>query len=93
MGTVPTIGHIKVGKEEMPVCVTLLWAFLNGHCVCFYQGTSMVVHHEWVDKWVTKAVKDASGKSPGHCDAMNFHNCVHELGLTYDHKKVQFLDP
>lgn len=60
--------------KRMPVCVSVTWNLLDGHLIAFYDPTSQVVDHRMVEKYIRD-------NCPRRVDAMNFHNCAHELGL------------
>ena len=55
----------------LPVMVCCEWATIDGCLVCFYDATSMVVHHDMVgDRLKSLAPQATFG------DAMNFHNVI-----------------
>jgi hypothetical protein len=72
-GCVVTVGHLA----KMPVCVSLSWSRVHGQLVLFWEATSMVVDNRLVEAWLTKHVP--AYKDGRHTNAINFHNCVHEL--------------
>lgn len=69
---------------EHPVYASLRFVELDGVMVLMYHDTSMVVSHElirsWLDEYVPamKVSKQAGHRQP-HCDAGNFHLCLHAI--------------
>lgn len=74
----PSIGVARhLGTlDDMPVVVHLCWGILAGHTVCFWELVSMVTD---LRMWY----RDRATTFPGirTCDAMNFHNCLLDLGI------------
>lgn len=64
-----TVGFI----EDMPVCVSISYAKLNGKRVMFYTDTSTVVDHRMIEKWLRHFTQAPE------CNAMNFHHCLHHI--------------
>lgn len=77
MGWMDTIGHVN----KMPVCVTFVWAKLNGHLVVFYHACSRMVDHEMVDDYMKKYCNPTwdGGTRRAHCDASNFHHVLDHI--------------
>lgn len=70
---------VQVGKiGKLPVCVSVTWARIDGHLVCFYDAISRAYDSELVDKWFKQHFKGRwdSGTRRAHCDASNFHFCM-----------------
>lgn len=80
-GLIETVGVIRIGKEEMPVCVSMFWNRLRakpgdaGHLVMFWETTSQVVDHRMVDRWFKENLR----KNVQTSDAMNFANVIHAV--------------
>lgn len=80
-GLIETVGLIRIGKEEMPVCVSLFWNRLRakpedaGHLVMFWEATSQVVDHRMIDRWFKENLRKGVQTS----DAMNFANVIHSV--------------
>lgn len=73
------VGNVRLQKpngefESMPVAISMWWGILEGHLVCFYEDTSLVVDHRMIEKWIRPQVKK-------HTNATNFHQCIHDLNL------------
>lgn len=68
-GWLATVGQVG----NMPVCLSLTFATINGHLVLFHEATSLVVDHRQVKMWLRDNVPafregrkcDASGFTPG----------------------------
>ena len=67
----------NVAGKEMPVCVYVTYARLDGHLVAFVCGVSALVDHDAVDEWRRKTFENAKGVE----DPLNFHNCLSSLGI------------
>ena len=77
MGSLSTVGTLCVGGKDYPVCVSILFAILDGVLVAFYDAASRVVDHDMVEAWVkAESPAYASGKE---CNAINFHHCIRAL--------------
>ncbi len=62
----------KVGvTDERPVCISVLWATINGKFVLFWHPTSSLVDHFKIEEYLK--TKCPNVKS---CDANNFHQCI-----------------
>lgn len=70
------IGHM--GKDKLPVMLSLLWAVLDGQRVLFYHVTSQVANYRYVDQWLKLVCPQLfpENTSDLKTDAGNFHNCV-----------------
>lgn len=57
-----------------PIAVTLTFQFIDGHKVCFYDGTSELVDWKMINEWLDK-------KAPGikRTNASNFHHCLDHI--------------
>jgi hypothetical protein len=77
LGVLLTLGEL----DGRPVCVSFTWATLNGKRVLFYNATSEVVDHKLVGEWLQAHCnpKWDNGQRRAHCDAQNFHHCLHAL--------------
>ncbi len=76
MGLSQRIGMLA----DMPVCVSVFWARVEGALVAFYDATSQVVDHRMVEKWMHENFPAATSWS----NAQNFHNTV----LAIEHDKT-----
>ena len=66
LGTGVVVGHI----DNRPIFVSLLWNYIHGELVLFWEATSVVVDYAVVEDWLDKNLASDLKKS----DAMNFHN-------------------
>ncbi len=66
---------------DMPVCVSLQKARIDGHLVLFYHATSLVVRHDIVRAWLDAHLPDTARRDGRivHADAMNAINVMHTL--------------
>ncbi len=73
-GRVLRIGYL-VG---MPVNISVVYARLNGHLVCFWEAISMVVHHDMCQKWFESRYRPTydHGARLAYVNATNFHHCL-----------------
>jgi hypothetical protein len=71
-GVLQHVGFIA----ERPICLSLLWARLNGHLVLFHHATSSAVDYEVINTWLERycPAPKHDGRKPS-CDAQNFHLC------------------
>jgi len=76
-GMMETVATVNLDGKDHPVCLTGIWAKLNGHLVLFYSDTSLVVHHDKIKDWVREHTPNSKGCS----DAWNFHNCLIRLDI------------
>jgi hypothetical protein len=76
-GIVHTVRYVKFDNEEWPINICGFWVLLDGHLVLFYTGSSMVVHYGAVKAWIEAAAPWRKGQ----VDAMNFGNCLNDLGI------------
>lgn len=70
---------LQIGKfGDMPICVSLVWATINGRLVCFYDAVSEVAHSQMIEDWLATQcdAKWDNGTRRAHCDAMNFGHCL-----------------
>lgn len=80
-GLIETVGVIRIGKEEMPVALSMFWDRLRvkkedvGRLVMFWHPTSQVVDHRMIERWFKENLRKGVQTS----DAMNFPNVVHPL--------------
>lgn len=80
-GLIETVGVIRIGKEEMPVAISMFWDWLRakkddpGHLVMFWHATSQVVDHRMIDRWFKENLRKGVQTS----DAMNFANVIHSV--------------
>jgi hypothetical protein len=70
---------ILIGRA---VNVDVRFAHINGHLVMFYWGSSTLVDHDMVERFVADVRKLAAEANPGRkpagkTDAANFVQCVH----------------
>lgn len=72
-----TIGKMKVGNQNMPICVSLTFDLIGGLLVCFYEATSQVVDYRVVEKYVHD--KKVWPAVVGRTDAMNFGQCINAI--------------
>lgn len=77
-GRMITIGQI----DRRPVTICINWAYLNGYKVMFYEGTSQVVDHQMVERWIDHFASDIkwdNGYRRARTDSNNFHSCIHAI--------------
>lgn len=75
---------LQIGElDSRPVMLCLIWEWLNGRLVCFYEATSQVVDHAMIEKWLEKTCngKRTHDDRPITCDANNFHHCLTGLQI------------
>ncbi len=76
-------GHgVSIGRiSRRPVVVSLNYAWIDGHRVCFYYGCSQLVDHEMVDEWMEARTDHivTPDRRPATCDAMNFGHCLQAI--------------
>ena len=71
----------QIGElDNRPVAISFNWFKIDGHRVMFYECMSQVVDHKMVEEWLRRhcSPRCISGRL-AHCDAMNFHHCLHEI--------------
>lgn len=73
-GILEVIGHIG----DLPVCISLRTATVDGHKILFVDPTSRVVDHEMVQLWLEKNLPKSAfeGNYINRADAMNFYNVI-----------------
>jgi hypothetical protein len=65
---------------DMPVCISLHWAVIDGRRVLFYEATSQVVDHRMVEAWLKEHCNPVwDGSRRAHADAGNFHLCLQAI--------------
>lgn len=73
-GYLLTIGML----DDMPVCISLFTAVIDGHKLLYLEATSTVVDHRMIDDWLKKNLPESAfqpgGEFVNSTDAMNFHN-------------------
>jgi len=72
IGDSVTIGYL----DSRPVCISRLWAEINGQLVMFYHPTSQVVDYAMIEQWLDENCKTKEDGKVPHTDAMNFHNVL-----------------
>jgi hypothetical protein len=75
-GFVPCIKVVTIDGTKRPIVVEIYFAKLLGKMVAFYNACSQVVDHDAVEQWLHQHI---STYKDNHCDAMNWHLCVHTL--------------
>lgn len=71
--------HIEVGKfHEHPVCISVRWATINGHLICFWEAVSRVVDIRLIASWFDENCDPRydMGTRQARTNAMNFHNVL-----------------
>ncbi len=77
-GPMIIVGSID-GHDCNDVCIALLKQQVNGKMICFWEATSVVVHHDMIKEWF----KDNApwlfpdGEPSKSTDAMNFHHAIY----------------
>lgn len=72
-GFLATVGHLN----DMPVCISVLTALIDGKKILFWHPTSQVVDHRMIDAWFETHLPDTARRKDGYLnstDAMNFHS-------------------
>lgn len=75
IGLMEIVGQLA----DMPVCISLSKARVDGILVLFVEPTSMVVDHRLIDKWYKETLPPTAFRKDGYpnkTDAMNFCNCI-----------------
>lgn len=64
--------------DKRPVCISLFWWKINGVQIMVVEGTSQVVDHAMIEKWLEKhcAPRWDGGTRLAHCNAANFHHVL-----------------
>lgn len=92
MGRIIEVGTV----DNRPIVISIFYAKLNGKKVMFYYGCSQLVDHKMIDDWIQmytlETIRYDNGYRWAHCDAMNFHNCLHGLGIEDRFLDDKFLD-
>lgn len=70
----PTVGTLA----DMPVCISLLTATVNGQKILFFEPISQVVDYRMIYAWLKENVPSALRKDGylNKTDAMNFPNVI-----------------
>ena len=62
----------EIGKvADRPICVTVIFAIIDGRRIAFVAGCSQLVDHKMVREWINAEKRDADVPV---VDAANFHN-------------------
>jgi hypothetical protein len=76
-GIIEKIGHIKIGNENLSVCVCLSWNWIRGKLICFYDAISRVVDHQMIEDYLkANVIKDKTwdgGRRIIKTNATNYH--------------------
>jgi len=68
----------EIGGED--VRITFFWYIIDGHRVAFYERSSWYIDLYQVDAWLQAYCNPTwDGSRRAHCDAMNFHSCLHAI--------------
>lgn len=79
-GRVVTVGEVKIGKKMWPICVSIDFAYIDGHLVAFWRQCSAVTHIDIAEEWLRANVPAWS--IPGRkCNSENFRHFMTWLGL------------
>jgi hypothetical protein len=68
-----TVGHLN----NMPVCVSVNSAIIDGHKIIFIDAKSRIVDHRMIDTWLEKTFPKSAFKEDGRINRTNadgFHN-------------------
>lgn len=74
---------------DMPVCISLRFATIEGRRVCFWEATSQLVYYPDIAKWFAKNVPNHDKVETS--DATNFHNIVAAIDRANNEKKQGFV--
>lgn len=74
-GELATVGHL----DGRPVCLSILWARLNGQLVLFQHATSQLVDYALIEEWLNTHCNPQHNGRSARCDANNFHQCLHAV--------------
>jgi hypothetical protein len=86
-GSLVSVGNVQIFKkqsgsgalyEQMPVCVSLTFATIDGAVVCFWDATSQVIDYRLVEKWLNQKFAHVPPRE-GRTNAMNFHIVTNAL--------------
>jgi hypothetical protein len=72
-GLLEVVGRLA----DMPVCIGLWTAEIDGHKILFYDATSQVVDYRMIDNWLETNLPKTAFRKDGYVnktDAMNFRN-------------------
>lgn len=72
------IGGGDIPSEVLPVCIEFSFAIINGHKICFYTSNSRLVHHGYIESFLTTYFQRTHHDYTrwNHTDSTNFHNCI-----------------
>mgnify|MGYP001575511176 CR=1 FL=1 len=72
-------GMVTVGTlAKMPVCLSISFARIEGHIVCFWYQCSQVTDGRKAEAWL-KSTFAGLYKARATCDAFNFHQCLRAI--------------
>lgn len=68
-------------KETLPVTINFTYAIVNGYKICFYDSSSLLVHHGYIEAFLHTYFQRTHDHYTrwNHTNATNFHNCIHYL--------------
>jgi len=72
----------QIGEiNNLPICISMRWTKINNYLILFYHPTSRIVDHDQIEDWFKKHCYPKWDKDTriAHCDAMNFHHCIHAI--------------
>jgi hypothetical protein len=71
-------GNGKIKSETLPVYINFSFAIINGHKICFYTSNSLLVHHGYIESFLTTYFQRTHDDYSrwNHTDSANFHNCI-----------------
>lgn len=70
-GYLPKVGHIN----NRPICISVLWAEINGVTVMFYHPTSMLVCYDLIERWLKAECKNLVESF----DSDDFHRILNKI--------------
>jgi hypothetical protein len=72
---------VEIGiLANMPLCLNLSFAVLNGKRIMFWDAVSVVTHYDMALQWLNENCPVYyDGGRKARCDAMNFHLCLHHV--------------
>lgn len=77
-GILQTVASVEIvhgdNLKESPICLSLRWGLIEGHLVCFWYPTSMIVDYQIIDDWIMKHFDLECA-----ADAENFHSLVDHI--------------
>jgi len=71
----------SVKKETLPVMLEFSFAIVNGHKIAFYTSNSRLVHHGYIEAFLTTYFQRTHQEYTrwNHTNATNAHNCLNYL--------------